>query len=223
MGHKVRPNSLRLGIIEDWNAQWFAKRKFHDRLEEDEMLRGIVTKNAASAGIASMKIERTGDQCKVTLRVARPGIVIGRGGKGIEAITKTIESALRAIIKKRGQGSVPAFSLTVEEVRRPEISAPIVAKHIAEDLEKRIPFRRTMKKYIEAVMQNREAQGVKIKLSGRLDGAEISRREALSRGKLPLQTLRANIDYGTATAFASYGTVGIKVWIYKGEVFPGKK
>lgn len=223
MGQKIRPNSLRLGITEDWNAQWFAPKNFKDRLEEDEIIRKIIISKAEGSGIAYIKIERTGDQCKITLKVARPGIVIGRGGKGIEAITKAIETATKALIQKRGKGAAQAFNLTVEEVRRPEISAPIVAKHIAEDLEKRIPFRRTMKKYIESVIQNKEAKGVKIKLSGRLDGAEISRREQLSKGKLPLQTLRADIDYGTSTAFASYGTVGIKVWIYKGEVFDGKK
>ncbi len=223
MGHKMRPNSLRLGIIEDWNAQWFVSKSFEDRLEEDEIIRKILTEKASNAGIASTKIERTSDQCKVTLRVARPGMVIGRGGKGIELITKAIEEKIRALVKKRGRGTVPACNLTIEEVRRSEMSAPIVARHIAEDLERRIPFRRTMKKYIMSVMQNKEAKGVKIKLSGRLDGAEISRREQLAKGSLPLQTLRADIDYGTATAFASYGTVGIKVWIYKGEVFENEK
>lgn len=223
MGQKIRPNSLRLGIIEDWHSQWFVHKNFKDRLEEDEIIRRIVIDKAGVAGIASIKIERTGDQCRITLKVARPGMVIGRGGKGIETISKLIESKIKALIKKRGKGSLPAINLTVEEVRRVEISAPIVAKHIAEDLEKRIPFRRTMKKYIESVIQNKDAKGVKIKLSGRLDGAEISRREQLSKGKLPLQTLRADIDYAESTAFANYGTVGIKVWIYKGEIFEGKK
>src|SRR3989338_9103842 len=176
MGQKIRPSSLRLGITEDWNAQWFVNKSFKDRLQEDEIIRKILLKRAENAGIAHIKIERTGDQCKITLKVARPGIVIGRGGKGIEAITKEIERAMKAFIKARGKGAVPAINLTVEEVKRAEISAPIVAHHIAEDLEKRIPFRRTMKKYIESVMQNKEAKGVKIKLSGRLDGAEISRR-----------------------------------------------
>lgn len=223
MGQKIRPNSLRLGIIEDWNAQWFAVKSFKDRLQEDEAIRTIVYKHAENAGIAHLKIERTGDQCKITLKVARPGMVIGRGGKGIEIISKEIEKKIKALIAKRKKGDLPAINLTVEEVRNSEMSAPIVAKHIAEDLEKRIPFRRTMKKYLELMMQNKDVKGAKIKLSGRLDGAEISRREQLSKGSLPLQTLRANIDYGTGTAFATYGTVGVKVWIYKGEVFDEKK
>jgi len=142
--------------------------------------------------------------------------LIGRGGKGIEELTRALEQGLKKI--RKGKGSV-GLSVNVEELKRSEISAPYVAQQIAWDIEKRMPYRRTMKKYIEQVIQNKEAKGVKIFLAGRLDGNEIARKEWLSRGSLPLQTLRADIDYGQVTAFTTYGAIGIKVWIYKGEIF----
>ncbi|KKU85316.1 MAG: 30S ribosomal protein S3 [Parcubacteria group bacterium GW2011_GWA2_47_8b] len=176
------------------------------------------------AGIVRVEIERSGDNTfRIMIKAARPGLVIGRGGKGIEDLTKAIETSLQNLFKKRKQTAKFSVSLNVEELRRSEISAQYTAQSLAWDLEKRLPFRRTMKRYIENAMGNpKEVQGIKIKLSGRLDGAEIARREWLAKGKLPLQTLRANIDYGEATAFNTYGTVGIKVWIYKGEVFDKK-
>ena len=171
-----------------------------------------------------VEIERAADNLfRVFIKAAKPGLIIGRGGKGIEDLTKDLESALKKLFNKRKKAGVtqPKFSLSmnIEELKRSEASSQYIAQSIAWDLEKRLPFRRTIKKYIELNMQNREVQGMKVKLSGRLDGAEIARREWLSKGKLPLQTLRANIDYGEATAFNTYGTVGVKVWIYKGEVF----
>lgn len=221
MGQKIKPYSFRLGIIENWKSRWWPKGGFQEKLEEDELIRKCVREKIAPAGIIRIEIERTADNAfKVYLKVARPGLVIGRGGKGIEELTRFIEARLKKLLKSRGvKKPMASIGLTVEDLKRSETSAAYMAQAIAWDLEKRLPTRRTMKRYLELMMQNKEVQGAKIKLSGRLDGAEISRREMLSRGKLPLQTLRANVDYGEATAFNTYGTVGVKVWVYKGEVF----
>lgn len=227
MGQKIRPNSLRLGIVEDWNARWMPKRgMFRDLLQEDEAIRDIIEKKIGSAGISRIEIERNNASYKIFIKAARPGLIIGRGGKGIEELSRAIEAALQKLWRARKKGEEKrkiSVSLNVEELKRTEISAVNVAQNIAWDLEKRLPFRRTMKKHLASALQNRDVKGVKIKMSGRLDGAEISRREWLASGKIPLQTLRAWIDYGEATAFASYGTVGVKVWIYKGEVFEKPK
>lgn len=222
MGQKIKPFSYRLGIIHNWNSRWLPKNlKFKNQLQEDVLIRKIINEKIGQAGIVRIEIERSADNSfRVTIKAARPGLVIGRGGKGIEDLSNAVRAELAKLFRSRKQGA-PKFGLSVnvEELKRTDVAAQYIAQSIAWDLEKRLPFRRTMKKYIETVMQNREAQGVKIKLSGRLDGNEIARREWLAKGKLPLQTLRANIDYGEATAFNSYGTVGVKVWIYKGEVF----
>ena len=221
MGQKIRPQSLRLGINEAWSSRWWPRDGYPRELEEDEIIRAAINERMALAGIVRIDIERGSDRTyKIFLKVARPGLVIGRGGKGIEDLAKLIESRLRAIMVKRGVAAPKVFiNLTVDELKRSEISAQYTAQQIAWDLEKRLPGRRTMKRYLDLIKQNREVQGARIKFSGRIDGAEISRREMLSYGKLPLTTLRAHIDYGEATAFASYGTVGIKIWIYRGEVF----
>lgn len=225
MGNKIRPDSFRLGIIGQWNARWFAEKKFGNRLEEDEVVRDTIKKAIYQAGIVRIEIERTNNTFRIYIKAARPGLIIGRGGQGVETLTKKIESELKKLLRKRnssaslGRGGNIAISLNIEELKRSEMASANIAQNIAWDLEKRMPVRRTMKRYLELVMQNRDIQGCKIKLSGRLDGAEISRREWLAKGKLPLSTLRANIDYGEATAFTTYGTVGIKVWMYKGEVF----
>mgnify|MGYP001603245755 CR=1 FL=1 len=184
-------------------------------LEEDEAIRNIVREKITQAGISAIEIERTQGSLKVFIKAARPGFIIGRGGKGIEDLSKAIDASLKTIRKTK---AVP-ISLNVEELKRSEVSAPHVGQLIAWDLERRLPFRRTLKKHLESLIQNREVKGAKILLSGRLDGNEIARREWLAKGSLPLQTLRADIDYGQATAFTSYGTIGIKVWIYKGKIF----
>ncbi len=221
MGQKINPSSYRLGITKNWPVRWFIKGQFAKLLEEDEAIRNVIKEKIAQAGISSVEIERTGANLKIFIKAARPGFIIGRGGKGIEDLNKAIDMALRKVRKtKKATGNL---SVNVEELKRSEIASSYIAQQIAWDLEKRMPFRRTMKKYMESVMQNREVKGAKIFLSGRLDGNEIARRERLSRGSLPLQTLRADIDYGTATAFTTYGTIGIKVWIYKGEIFAKAK
>lgn len=222
MGQKIKPFSYRLGIINNWNSRWMPKNlKFKAGLEEDVLIRKEINAKIGLAGISRIEIERGSDNAfRVFIKAAKPGLVIGRGGKGIEDLNKAIDNVLRKLFRKRGIANPKlSLSLNVEELKRTEISAQYVGQQIAWDLERRLPFRRTIKKYLEQVMQNREIQGAKIKLSGRLDGNEIARREWLAKGKLPLQTLRANIDYGEVTAFNSYGTVGVKVWLYKGDVF----
>jgi len=222
MGQKIRPDSFRLGVIRDWNSRWFGnKGTYPMKLQEDEVIRKAIQKKIALAGIVRIEIERTANNAyRVLVKAAKPGLVIGRGGQGIEDLTKYIQGELRALLVKRGMKNPKTpFSLTIEELKRSEISSQFVGQQLAWELEKRMPFRRTMKKAIEQAMLNREVLGIKIKMSGRLDGNEIARTEQLSKGKLPLQTLRANIDYGQATAFCTYGAIGIKVWIYKGLVF----
>ncbi len=222
MGQKIHPKSFRLGINLNWTSRWFPSKtkNFGKFLEEDEAVRKIIQSKIGQAGIAGIEIERTGGNIKILIKAAKPGLIIGRGGKGIEDLNKEIISAIR---KVRNTKTVPSVNVNVEELKRTEISAQYTAQQIAWDIEKRMPFRRTIKKYLESLIQNKEVRGAKIMMSGRLDGSEIARTEWLSKGALPLQTLRSNIDFGQATAFCTYGTIGIKVWIYKGEVFRDTK
>lgn len=233
MGHKINPTSLRIQVTKKWPARWFfagkgdgssvGKHFYHRYLAEDEAIRRVIFAKIGQAGIASAEIERTTNNLRVLIRAARPGFVIGQGGKGIEDLSKAIEKELRKIRQEYKAKTQPALSVNVEELKRTEVSAAYIGQQIAWDMERRMPFRRTVKKYIEQVMQNRDVKGVKIMVSGRLDGAEIARTESMKQGPLPLQTLRANIDYGRATAITTYGTVGVKVWIYKGEIFAEKQ
>lgn len=235
MGQKINPKSLRTGLTKNWSSRWFfamppekggsklslPKSKLYARfLMEDEAIRKTINEKIALAGVASIEIERTASNVRVYIKAAKPGIVIGRGGKGVEDLTKAIDMAIRKI---RGVKQAVPLSVNIEELKRTEISAQYTAQQIAWDIEKRMSTRRTMKKYLDFVGQNRDVRGAKILVSGRIDGNEISRREVLKFGALPLQNLRADIDYGTATAHTSYGTNGIKVWIYKGEIFERKK
>ncbi len=171
-------------------------------------------KKVGRAGIAGIEIERTSDKYRIFIKASRPGFIIGRGGGGIEALEKNI----RKVINPEA-----SLSLTVEELKRTEVSAQVMAQNIAWDLEKRMPYRRVLKRYLDIAMQNKEVKGVKIKIAGRLGGSEIARKEHLEVGKLPLTTLRADIDYSEATALTKYGTIGVKVWIYKGEIFKNEK
>lgn len=223
MAQKIKPNTFRLGITIPWQSRWFYRRGLRYFLEEDHLVRELIEKKILQAGIASIEIERAGDGIRVLIRASRPGLIIGRGGKGIEELKNAL---LREMKKLRAKNRIPvnvSLNLNVEELKRTEVSAPVLAQQMAFDIEKRQPYRRVMKRYLESIMQNRDVKGGKIKMSGRLNGAEISRSDWLAKGKMPLQSLRADIDYGEATAFNSYGTVGIKVWIYKGDVFSEKK
>jgi small subunit ribosomal protein S3 len=229
MGQKVNPISFRTGINKPWSARWFfaakgggtraAKYPYAAFLAEDEEIRNIVRRKINQAGIAGIEIDRTSASIRVTIRAARPGLIIGQGGRGIEELSRAIETAVRKLRGPAGSKQRMSLSLNVEELKRSDVAAAHIAQLIAWDLERRLRFRRLMKRYLDQVVQNKGVKGAKILLSGRLDGGEIARREFLRQGALPLQTLRADIDYGTATAFTTYGTVGVKVWIYRGDVF----
>lgn len=221
MGQKIRPDSFRLGITKGWNARWFAGKTFGARLQEDVLIRRVINEKIKLAGIVRVEIERNANNAyRIFIKAAKPGIIIGRGGTGIDDLTKAISHELAALQRERGVKSPKIqLSVNIEELKRTEVSAQFIAQSLAWELEKRMPFRRTMKKTIENTLQNRDVKGIKIKMSGRLDGNEIARNEFLSKGTLPLTTLRADIDYGTATAFCTYGAIGIKVWLYKGMIF----
>ncbi len=214
MAHKVHPKSFRLGTISNWRSLWFNRKKYKEFLKQDYELREFLMKKLKQAAINDIEIKRSANLIQIKIHSARPGIIIGRGGTGINDLKREI---IRKIFKGRTNGI--DIKLDIEEVKKPEIHAQIVAQNIAEQLERRMPFRSVMKRAIEKVMQNPEVKGVKISLSGRLGGAEMARREWLKKGEMPLQTLRADIDYAQVNAYTTYGTIGVKVWIYKGEKF----
>ncbi|KKT90892.1 MAG: 30S ribosomal protein S3 [Candidatus Jorgensenbacteria bacterium GW2011_GWA2_45_13] len=222
MAQKIKPNAFRLGITIPWGSKWFFKKSLRFFIEEDHLIRNIIRKKILVAGIAALDIERLSDTIKVSIRASRPGLIIGRGGKGIEDLKNELSKEIVKLRKKNNKPLVFNLNINIEELKRSEVSALATAQQIAFDIEKRFPFRTVMRRQLEALKQNREVKGAKIKLSGRLNGAEISRSEWVIHGRMPLQTLRSNIDYGEATSFNTYGTVGIKVWIYKGEVFSEK-
>ncbi len=218
MGNKIRPDSYRLGLNKQWSLRLFPKKNFQKDLEESVLIRKIVREKINLAGIDKIDIEKSDRNFRIFIKVAKPGLAIGRGGKGIEDLTRALELGLFKLFLKRGFKEKVSVSINIEELKRTDVSAAVVAQSIAWDLEKRLPYRRAMKKYLDNIMQNKDVKGAKIKLSGVVDGpSSIARHEWLKKGELPLQTLRANIDYGEATAYTVGGTVGIKVWIYKGE------
>ncbi len=218
MAHKVHPEIFRIGQNRTWKSLWFQKinkEQYRQNLKEDVHLREYLMKKLAKTGIDRIEMKRTPGAINIIIYTARPGLLIGRGGDSVEKLREE----LKKIIKKDHPKSKSDIKIQIEQVLNPDGQAQIVAQNIADQLEKRIPFRRTIKQAIEKVMQAKGVQGVKIMTKGRLDGSEIARREWLKRGNLPLQTLRADINYATATAFTTYGTIGVKVWVYKGEVF----
>jgi len=210
MGQKVNPFLYRLGIIRDWRSKWFNSGKYKEYLKNDVELRGFLEKRLAKAAVADIIIERFANMVVINIYSSRPGVIIGREGMGVDELKTEIVKR----IKEKTE-----LKLNVIEVRNPELVAKLVAQSIAEQIEKRIPFRRTIKKAVERTMQNKKAKGMKVAISGRLDGAEMSRTEWISEGKIPSQTLRADIDFSKYNAYTTYGVVGIKVWIYKGEIF----
>ena len=224
MGNKIHPTNFRLGITSNWKSRWLHKKFFRYFLEEDLRIREFLTDKYNRAGLGEVEIERSGDSITVIINTAKPGLIIGRGGTGLTDLKKKIEAIIKNLRKKTHYGEGKwELRLTVNEIRNPETEAKIVAQNIALDLEKRILFRRTMKSAMERVMAQKGILGARINLAGRLDGSEMARREWLSKGKVPLQTIRANIDYAQEEALTVYGKIGIKVWIYKGEVFEEKK
>jgi len=211
MGHKVHPVGIRLGISQDWNSTWYAdKREFADNLNDDLRVRAFLRKKLAHASVSRIQIDRPARAAVITIHTARPGIVIGKKGEDIERLRRELGALLKLPL-----GSV---KVNVSEIRKPELDARLVAEGVAQQLERRVMFRRAMKRVITNTMRL-GAQGVKISVSGRLNGAEIARREWYHDGRVPLHTLRADIDYGTAEAHTTYGVIGIKVWICRGEVF----
>jgi len=208
LGQKVNPIGLRLGIVKTWDSRWYAEKNYAKFLQEDIMLRKYIKNKLYHAGISKIEIERTANRVKITIRAARPGIIIGQKGSEIEKLQKEIQKKIQREI-----------SINIQEVRRVETDAQLVAENVALQLERRVAFRRAMKKGVTASLKF-GAQGIKIACAGRLGGAEIARAEWYREGRVPLHTLRADIDYGFAEARTTYGAIGIKVWIYKGEILP---
>lgn len=211
MGQKVHPKGFRLGIIRTWDSNWYADKDYSDLLHEDYQVRKLVKERFYTAGISKVEIQRTGNRLRVTIHTAKPGIVIGRGGTEVEKL----KIELATLTSKN-------ININIQEIKRPELDAQIVAENVAQQLEKRISFRRAMKQTVQRTMRA-GALGMKIAISGRLGGAEIARTEWYAEGKVPLHTLRADIDYGFAEANTTYGKIGIKVWINRGEVIPEAK
>ena len=211
MGQKVNPHGMRVGVIKDWDSKWYAEADFSDNLVEDYNIRKFVKKELYSAGISKIEIERASDRVKVFIYTAKPGVVIGKGGADIEK--------LKAKIQKLTTKKV---SIDIKEIKRPDGDAQLVAENIALQLENRVSFRRAMKSVMSRTMKTAGVKGIKTSVSGRLGGADMARTEFYSEGTIPLQTLRADIDYGFAEADTTYGKIGVKVWIYKGEVLPTK-
>lgn len=211
MGQKVSPVGLRVGIIRDWESKWFAGKDYADLLHEDIKIREFIRKRMKDAAVSSIEIERAANRVNITIHTAKPGMVIGKGGSEVEALRQ----ALNKLTGKK-------VHINISEIKNPELDAYLVAENIAQQLERRISFRRAMKQAIQRTLRA-GAKGIRTQVSGRLGGADIARTEGYSEGTVPLHTLRADIDYGFAEAHTTYGRIGVKVWIYRGEVLPKKK
>lgn len=212
MGQKVNPIGLRIGLVDTWRSNWFVKKNFNKFLYEDVKLRDFIMKKLGRQGVASVLIERSVNSLVINIYSSRPGIIIGRKGEGVEKLKKQLEKITKSTIK-----------INIEEIKEPETKAYLVASNIATQLEKRISFRRAINQAIDRATKKKSCKGIKVSVSGRLGGVEMARRETFSQGAMPLQTLRANIDYAYVPSFTTYGTIGVKVWIYKGEVFSSTK
>ena len=213
MGNKVHPIAHRLGITTDWTSKWYSRRDFRTLLKQDLEVRSFLRKKLRSAGVARIEIERSGNAVSVTIITAKPGIVIGRGGSGVEDLKVALTKYFPPKTK---------FKLNIQEVPNPSLVAQLVVQNMIEQLEKRLPFRRILKQSVEQV-KKAGGQGVKVMVAGRLNGADIARTEALSWGKLPLQTLRADVDFARGAAATTYGAIGVKAWIYRGDIFKKKE
>ena len=211
MGQKVNPHGLRVGVIKDWDSKWYAEADFADCLIEDHEIRTFLKKRLFSAGVTKIEIERASDRVKIIIHTAKPGVVIGKGGAEIEKL----KAELQKLVSKK-------LIVDIKEVKRPDRDAQLVAENIAAQLENRVSYRRALKSTMSRTMKS-GALGIKAAVAGRLGGADIARSEFYSEGTIPLQTLRADIDYGFAEADTTYGKLGVKVWIYKGEILPSRK
>lgn len=212
MGQKVNPIGFRVGVTSPWKSRWFSSKDFQQKLREDVKLREFILSKWKAASISDVVIERSAGVIRIVISTSRPGVLIGRGGSGVEDLT-------RAVKARFFRGKKVDIKVDVQEIKVPDENAAIVAGQIAEQIEKRVPFRRVLKGMIDQVMSTRGVEGAKIEISGRLGGAEMSRREWTAKGKIPLHTLRADIDFARAEAHTTYGVIGIKVWIFKGEKF----
>jgi len=222
MSHKVHPKSFRIKGIEDWNVKGFYGNKMPQLLENDFMIKDYLSKKLKEASVSSIQIERFANKILIIIESARPGLIIGRGGNGVEVLKDSLQKYLTR--KKRNSINFEEkikkeIKIEIREIKNPFTKSVLVAQMAAQQIEKRIPFRQVLKKSIERVMQDKDIKGIRIEVSGRLNGIEIARREWLSKGQMPRNTLRADIDYGFAEAFCTYGKIGIKVWLYKGEKF----
>ena len=217
MGQKVNPHGLRVGVIKDWDSKWYAEADFADNLVEDYQIRKFLKKRLFSAGISKIEVERAADRVKLVIYTAKPGVVIGKGGAEIEKLKKEVQK----LLGKDSKGREKKLFIDIKEIKRPDRDAQLVAESIAQQLENRVSFRRAMKSTMGRSMKA-GVKGIKTAVGGRLGGADMARTEFYSEGTIPLQTLRADIDYGFAEADTTYGKLGVKVWIYKGEVLPAK-
>jgi len=212
MGQKAHPNGMRLGIVKDWTSKWYADSKdYADLLNTDLQVRGFLKKRLAQASVSRIQIDRPAKNAHITIHTARPGVVIGKKGEDIDRLRKEVSEKM----------GIPVH-ISIEEIRKPELDAQLVAENVAGQLERRIMFRRAMKRAVQSAMRL-GAEGIRINVAGRLNGAEIARSEWYREGRVPLHTLRADIDYGFAEAKTTYGVLGVKVWIFKGEVFAGQE
>jgi small subunit ribosomal protein S3 len=227
MSHKVHPKSYRIRGTEDWNIRGFYGKKMPQYLEEDFLIKEFLKKKLSEASVANIEIEHSANKINIIIETARPGLIIGRGGLGVEDLKKSIISMIKRKKLFASQGAnnyTPKttsgdMKIEIKEVKNPWLSATLVAQMAAQQIEKRMPFRQVLKKSIERVMSNREAKGIRMEVAGRLNGIEIARREWLSLGRMPRNTIRADIDYAQDEAHCTYGKIGIKVWIYRGEKF----
>lgn len=208
MGHKIHPTGFRIGVIYDWQGKWYADRNYSELLHEDLQIRGLISSSMGDASISKVEIERNANQASLTIHTAKPGIVIGRGGQKVEELRGRLEKLTSRRVR-----------VNIQEIRQPELDAYLVARSVADQLQRRVAHRRAMKQAVQRTMQ-RGAKGVKIRVAGRLGGSEMSRNETEKDGRIPLHTLRADIDYGLAEAHTTFGRIGVKVWIYKGDILP---
>lgn len=216
MGHKINPIGLRIGINKTWQSKWFANgKKYRDYFLEDIKLKKFIKNKLKNAGVARCEIERDPQAVKINIYSSRPGVIIGRSGVGVEELRK---EAKRMIASKKAK-----VEINIKEIKKPEENAALVAQNVAEQIEKRMSYRKVMKKTMERSFQSGNVEGIKVMVAGRLNGVDIARKEWLSSGKIPLHTLRANVDFAKYKAHTTYGVIGVKVWLYKGEVFNKKK
>lgn len=219
MAHKVHPKAFRIKEISNWNTRGFYEKKFAAYLEEDFKIREFFKKKIGKLGVEKIEIERSPTKINIIISTARPGLIIGRGGEGVEQLKKQLEEKILKRKTTKGLAVKSELKIEIREIKNPWMSAPLAAQWMVSQIEKRVPYRRILKQALDRIVAQKGVEGAKVEVAGRLDGIEIARREWLKKGKLPRQTLRADIDYAVDRAYCPYGIVGVKVWIYKGERF----